>query len=277
VSEAFSEADIDFEWLPTNLIAGARHYECAREAVIEADLMLPAKRFPDPLIYKIYDHYMWQCVNRRTPFGPIWHLRFVDPGPQDFPLSPFQSVVPKLEDPVGFSRDIEDCWRGFNCKPTYVSIRVPVGLSQQEAIEYSRQQYIREGACSKRGAGAVVRQHKTVLKYLGATRVLKRLIRQKGLLSAGKPKTRVNRVIWSALVAEAKALTEDLLGEPLLASDQEWAKAQRFTTQLLTQYQSEIEWLRQLFSKNPIRLVSEDRSAEDELWRQLFRRILSSL
>jgi hypothetical protein len=251
-NKLFCQADFDFRWLPTNLINGARQFECARQAVLEADLVLPVNHFPDPLLQEIYDHYMLEPTRGGAVFGPISYLRFCDPGPHDFPQAPFQSVVSKLADPVWFSRNLESRWRGFHSQPSCVSVRVPVGLSQEEASKYILKEYIRENACSKRGAGARVRQDRTILKYLGATRVLRNLSRSEGFEDS-KPlhSRRARRLVWSELVAEAKLLTEAVFGEPLLKSDQEWQKAQHFIALLLSQYQSEIEWLRELFSSYP--------------------------
>src|SRR5260221_5352615 len=76
-------------------------------------------------------------------------------------------------------------------------------------------------------------------------RALNPLSRANGLRDSERLHSdRARRLVWSALVAEAKILTTDALGKPLLESDQDRAKAQRFITQLLAQYQSEIEWLR---------------------------------
>jgi len=47
VTEAFSHADFDFGWLTAKLVPGARHYELARHAVIQASLVLPLKRHPE--------------------------------------------------------------------------------------------------------------------------------------------------------------------------------------------------------------------------------------
>jgi hypothetical protein len=244
--------------------------ECACQAVIEADLALPAKQFPDPLLQEIYDRYTWERIGGQTLFGPIWYLRFCDPGPQDFPLSPFQLVVPKLEDPVWFSRNLEDHCRAFHSKAAFVSVRFPVGLSKEEASQYFLKEYMRQGACPRRGAAASVRQHKTILKYLGATRVLNHLSRANGLRDSERLHSdRARRLVWSALLADAKILTTDALGKPLLESDQEWVKAQRFITQLLAQYQSEIEWLRKLFLHDPPQSFnSKTESAEIE-WQRI--------
>jgi hypothetical protein len=222
VSEALSEADFDFRWLPPNLVRAARHYELPRQAVIQAGLVLPLKRYPDPMLYKIVDHYNWERINKRPLFGPIWYLRFHEPGPGDFPRSPFKLVLPKLEDPEEFSRSLKHFWTRFHGEPDCVSIDVPIGLSQDKAIEYSRKEYIREGACSKRGAGASVRRDMTILKYLGATRVLDHLRRCEGLQQEELLHSRrARRVVLSKLFADAKALTAEILGEPLLNSDQE--------------------------------------------------------
>jgi hypothetical protein len=249
VQKEFSLFDFDFRSVPKNLISGARHYECARQAVIEAGLMLPAKQFPDLLLQEIYDHYVWECVGRKTVFGPIWYLRFCDPGPLDFPLSPFQSVAAKFKNPVWFSRSLENRWRAFHSMRGIVSVPVPVGLSKQEASEYFLKEYIREGACSERGAGASVRRDRIILKYLVARRALDYCRRSEGFRDSEDPfrSMRAHRLVWSKLVADATVFTADILGEPLLKSEQEWAKAQHFTGRLLTKYQSEIEWLRELF------------------------------
>jgi hypothetical protein len=267
VTGALSQEDFDFRWVPPNLLAATRRYECAREAVIQAGLVLPEKRHPDPMLHKIADHYNWERILKTPVFGPIWHLRFIEPGPAEFPHTPFKLVLPKLEDPEEFLRSLKDIWSHFHHERDYVSIDVPVGLSQDEAIEYFRKEYIRVGACSKRGAGASVRRDRIFLKYLSSTRILDYLRRCEGLQEE-EPlySRRARRALWSKLVADAKALSAEVLGEPLLNSDQEWDKAERFTLGALAQFQPEIEWLRELFSHDPPQLLTEPRSAGEIEW-----------
>jgi hypothetical protein len=274
VSEALSQDDFDFRWVPPNLVRAARHYELPRQAVIQAGLVLPLKRHPDPMLDKIVDHYNWERINKPPLFGPIWHLRFHEPGPGDFPRSPFKLVLPKLEDPEEFWRSLKRFWTRFHGEPDRVSIDVPVGLSQEEAIEYFRKEYIREGAGSKRGAGASVRQDRIILKYLCAARVLDHCSRREGFRDSEPVRSdRASRLVWSKLVGDATVFTDEIFGEPLLKSEQEWKKAKHFITRLLAHHQPEIEWLRELFSHDPPVLQTEDRSAEIEWTRAVVSKL----
>jgi hypothetical protein len=250
MSETLLQADWDFSWLSDkHVVTVARHYECAREAVIEADLALPNKRFPEPPLDELYFQHKWTPENNRYVLGPIWDFRFKWPGPRRFPLSPFQLFARELDDLAEFSRGLEFGWRMYHGKYDLVSIHVPAELSLEEATKYFAEEYTRHGYClPQRGAGARVRQYKTALKYLGATRVLNHLSRQHGLSGNRRHlSSKAGHLTWSSLVAEAKVFTSEVLGEPLLGSDYEWAKAQRIIGEILGEYQPEIKFLRQIF------------------------------
>jgi hypothetical protein len=241
VTEAFSQDDFDFRWVPPNLRAVTRRYECAREAVTQAGLVLPFKRHPDPVLDKIADYYDLR-IDERTFDGAIWQLRFWEPGPADFPRSAFKLVLPKLKDPQELSRSLTNS----------VVIYVPDGLSRQQASQYCINEYVREGASSQRGQGASLRRDETLLKYLGARRVINHLLCTKGLQDFERLQgDRAGRFVRSALLADAKAFTQETLGKPLLHSDQEWIKAYRVITRVVARLQCEIDWLRELFSHDP--------------------------
>jgi hypothetical protein len=247
MSEAFSKDDLDFG--PANLVAGARYYECAREAVLEAGFVLPAKLSVPCTLHELVDQEaLKECPNRRPDFGPIWNLAFRWLPAGDFPSTPFRLRVARLPDPEKFSRDLEDLCRTYHGKRSHVEAYVRVGLTKEKAIKSFAEQYKSKGASPPRGAGAPIRNHETVLKYLVATRVLKGLIRAKGLsgqLVVMSPRHR--RRVWSRLVADAIALTDEILGKPLLKTDHEWTRAEQVIEQELGQYEAEIKFLRQVF------------------------------
>jgi hypothetical protein len=184
VSQTFLQANWDFSWLPDKYtVAGARHYECAREALIESNLVLPAELLPRPPLYEAVDCERLGTSKKKPFFGPIWHLRFREPGARDFPRRPFQLLAPSFRESKEFSLRLEDLWRSYRGNSKHVDIRARVLLSKEELIECFVEQWKREGANPQRGAGSWVRRYKTDLKYLGATRVLSHLSRQQKLLN----------------------------------------------------------------------------------------------
>jgi hypothetical protein len=247
MSEAFSKDDLDFG--PANLVAGVRYYECAREAILEASLVLPAKLSVRCSLLELADQQSRnECPNRRPNFGPIWNLAFRWLPAGDFPFTPFRSLVARLPDPERFSRDLEDLCRTYHGKRSHVEAYVRVGLTKEKAIKSFTEQYKSKGASPPRGAGAPIRSHKTVLKYLRATRILKDLIRAEGLsgqLVVMSPRQR--RRVWSRLVADAIVLSDEIFGKPLLKTDHEWTRAGQVIEQELGEYRAEIEFLRQIF------------------------------
>jgi hypothetical protein len=252
VNRLFTQGDWDFRWILSKpdkqLITAARHYECARQAVLEANLMLPLCDWLESPVSEVYWQYGDEHINKRRLFGPIWYLRFSEPCGPDFPLMPFQSVLPQLTDLDRFACELQRKSREYHDHPL-INIDVPQGLSVEEATKFFLERYIREGGISpRRGAGALTRQHKTVLKYLAATRVLKYLGAQFAYSNDGATLQANGHCPLGAIVAEAKLLTTEVLGKPLLNSDQEWARAQTVIQGVMAEYQREIDWLRTVFS-----------------------------
>jgi hypothetical protein len=252
VNRLFTQADWDFRWILSkpdkHMISAARYYECARQAVLEANLMLPVCNWWESPVSEVRRQYDDGHINKRRLFGPIWYLRFGIPGGPDFPLMPFQSVLPQLTDLDRFACSLEYEWRVYHDHPL-INIDVPQGLSVEEATKFFLEQYIREGGITpRRGAGALTRQHKTVLKYLAATRVLKYLGAQFAYSNDGAILQANGHCPLGAIVTEAKLLTTEVLGKPLLNSDQEWVRAQSVVQGVMAEYQREIDWLRIVFS-----------------------------
>jgi hypothetical protein len=247
MSEAFSKDDLDFG--PANLVAGACYYECAREAVLEAGLVLPAKlSVPCSLLELVDQERRKECPNRRPDFGPIWNLAFRWLPAGHFPSTHFRTLVVRLPEPEKFSRDLEDLCRNYNGKRSHVELCVRVGLTKEKAIKSFAEQYENKGASPLRGAGAPIRNHRTVLKYLVATRGLKHLIHAKGLSDQLVAMSmRQRRPVWSRLVADAKVVTGEVFGKPLLKTDHEWANAGQVIEHVLGEYNAEIEFLRRIF------------------------------
>lgn len=97
------------------------------------------------------------------------------------------------------------------------------------------------------GAGALTRQYKTILKYLAATRVLKHLSAQFAFTNDGSTPRANGHCRLGTIITEAKLLTAEVLGKPLLNSDQEWIRAQSVIHGVMAEYQREIDWLRAVF------------------------------
>jgi hypothetical protein len=76
------------------------------------------------------------------------------------------------------------------------------------------------------GAGALIRQQKTDLKYLGAARLLKNLAGSDG--TARKPR--------SSLIYDAILYSEKALGKPLLLPEQKWQRAYRRVEEIVAGY-----------------------------------------
>src|SRR5262249_34932512 len=158
-----------------------------------------------------------------------------------------QLVLPKLADPDRFAWHLEYEWREYHNLPV-VGIIVPKGLSREEATKYFLEQYAREdGISPRRGAGALTRQYKTILKYLAATRLLKHLSAQFAFTNDGSTPRANGHFRLGTIITEAKLLTAEVLGKPLLNSDQEWIRAQSVIHGVMAEYQREIDWLRAVF------------------------------
>src|SRR5207245_4253116 len=117
VNRLCTQAAWDFRWILSKpdkqLITAARHYECARWAVLEANLMLPICNWWESPVSKVHRQYDDEHINKRRLFGPIWYLRFREPGGPDFPLMPFQSVLAKLTDLDQFACELQLKWREY--------------------------------------------------------------------------------------------------------------------------------------------------------------------
>jgi hypothetical protein len=128
-------------------------------------------------------------------------------------------------------------------------------LSAQRAAEAIRELYhdlSGEGApkatVREFSAHWIRNKNKTVLKYLAAPRVLKYLGAQFAYSNDGAILQANGHCPLGAIVTEAKLLTTEVLGKPLLNSDQEWVRAQSVVKGVMAEYQREIDWLRIVFS-----------------------------
>jgi hypothetical protein len=110
-------------------------------------------------------------------------------------------------------------------------------LKAQNRSEYLFLYAVEEGALPKllgkmtppfpnAGAGAQIRQHKTDLKYLGASRLIRHLGGKHDGIDARR-NSNITRESRSRVIADAMVLTQERLGVPLLFPEQKWELACR--------------------------------------------------
>jgi hypothetical protein len=159
---------------------------------------------------------------RNPPFGaneylwkPIFCLLYWLPEKVKFPQMPYRDARNLLDcQPETLVAKIEDVW----AVETEQKLAMPINVTRQEAEEMLAQhrRTLPTTLRPKRGAGGRIRQERTDLKCLGATKLL-------SLKTA----------------PYAIALTTEALGRPLFKNESEWSRAQKRARTTLEPYCAE--------------------------------------